>query len=349
MTSTRPEARDLTAAASHLRLTLARVFGRDGYDDLAGPADAHLTPQGTIGIIDSAVGVAWDTGVAAHPDTPLDPGLTGTSSVSPEQAAQVAASVAARSPEGWHRLDMTPRYGTRPAVKDYAPDTWIRPTLAATGLPASRTNSADTGEYLRGNMFPRDYPHGVPDWIQGRSVTVLDTMHAARYEGYGHDQANQAWPALPATGAPRGSDEVERQLLAPFVEHLFSWARPNDTEQVRQAITDGAHPWILAKLLGQALRTTGFEEPWRRVLLEQEMHQHRAATQQRTDLIDAGIRLGMTDREIAAEMGIDHTVAWRRRVALIDAMLGEDEVDQVIVHTLYVKQEAVQRRRDARP
>lgn len=228
-------------AATNIRLALARVYGRDGM------STAHawhvlpcLTPGGTLGVLDIAAGTAWETGVAAAEDAEtlgtsnavyaaasMAPGADGTVRIDrvPVQhdgTAVVDGEVVPPSmPEGWRQILLPTWRGyegdghARVPVALYRPENWIEPRRVAAGL---MTCYGKPGDPERGRWLDRcvgwegSWPHGVPPWIDGQSVTVLDRIADARYR---YRPENSPW--LVRTQLVRGSDQEECWRLLPLI------------------------------------------------------------------------------------------------------------------------------------
>lgn len=216
-------------AARRVVLTMARALGR--IERKWGHLLPFRTDMGTIGIVDTTLGTAWDTTIPAGPEVsalglpPLDGvhAVTGTRSRGGTSAAPTA-------PPGWRQI--APRewwgwgeWGEVP-VAEYQPETWVEPRLVRTGLmtcygrPGAdlvspwlddgseewkatleppRIQSAGAWEYM--------WPHGVPGWLRDcRSVTVLDVI-AWRHAGRGPKPLGWA----------RGTDAEEAERLRPLL------------------------------------------------------------------------------------------------------------------------------------
>lgn len=230
-------------AATQIRLVLARVYGVDG---MATAGHWHvlpcLTPEGTLGVVDISRGTAWDTGVEADPGVE-DLGLAdhvyaaanmpdggGPAAFDGEVVqAQGTAVVDGRivppsMPDGWKQILLPTWHGYRGdgrskvPVELYKPETWIRPKLAAAGLMTcyGRPGKPEDGRYLTSALWHESaWPHGVPEWVEGSSVTVLDTVAGALGMTI---IATRHVESLPKLRWPRGTDEEELERLRPFVE-----------------------------------------------------------------------------------------------------------------------------------
>jgi hypothetical protein len=214
-----------TAAAAQLRVVVARVYGRG---DMMGASQWHvlpcLTDAGTIGILNVADGTAWDTGVAAHPGVE-DLGLFSEKSYAAAYApkgdvrfdgelvqrdgaaVKDGVTLTPTMPTGWRQIALPTwrGYGGRSPYQDvpeteFPPEQWIRPRLVAQGL---RTCYGRLGKVMEHPMlakthtWDRLWPQGVPPWIEGTSVTIVDAMVG------GLDCVGDQ------TGLPRASQEEE--------------------------------------------------------------------------------------------------------------------------------------------
>jgi hypothetical protein len=108
----------------------------------------------------------------------------------------------------------------------FAPATWIRPRLVAAGLmtcygtPGEAVPEPGEDEDGRPNLAPDGqpwlylayggesaWPHGLPAWVHGRSVTVLDRL-VDEHHSYGE----YAWHPR-RTRLARGEEQVERDRI----------------------------------------------------------------------------------------------------------------------------------------
>jgi hypothetical protein len=196
-------------AATIIRVTLARTYGRPGIATLsAWHVLPCVTDLGTIGVIDSTHGTAWDTGVVA-PAECADLGL--------EEELYAAAM-----PVGWRQIALPTWRGYTPDARryddvplsEYEPAKQIRPRLVASGLMtcyghtgAEPVTAPDGGPALEDtHAWDSAYPHGVPPWVVGRSVTVIDRLI---------DRSADLWGSMrtpPRTRLPRGTQEQERAI-----------------------------------------------------------------------------------------------------------------------------------------
>lgn len=199
-----------------------------------------LTPEGTLGILDVARGTAWATdwpldeeacralgleravearvnnaaagarvtvGEAGPPAaTPDGPRAVTAMTVDVTRHAEPRPSM----PEGWRQVTLytwrghegvSPYRPTPPSC--FRPETWIRPRLAAAGLMTcyGRPGDESDGEQLcRTHGWDSQWPWGVPEWIDGTSVTVLDVLADGDVLG------------IRRTRRPRRSDAEELEL-----------------------------------------------------------------------------------------------------------------------------------------
>lgn len=188
-----------TAASHQIRGAVARAYGRSGQDVLTA-----LTSEGTLGAVDHNHGIAWDLGVTA------DPGVHDLGFYAPDDPRAARPGCL---PPGWRQIRYEGSLDDVP-VEEYAPHLWRQPRLADTGLMTvyGQPGGVD-GRWLT-TTAGHDYlwAHGVPAWVQGRSVTVLDTaLHAMRPPEEGVVRPSPL-------RSPRGTDDEERVALVPFVE-----------------------------------------------------------------------------------------------------------------------------------
>lgn len=216
-------------AAQQLRLVLARVYGKDGMC-----THSHwsiipcLTDTGTIGILNIANGTAWSTDIIAV-DGVHDLGLVGEVYAAANgiagdcyidnklvqrdgTAVEDGKTVVPSMPAGWRQIGLPTWRGYDPSIERYnnvpeelfRPEHWIKPTLVATSLMTcyNRPGNNDGAWFGECYGWEGSYPWGVPPWINGQSVTMLDTM-ADIVGGY----------VLERTRAPRGTDDEELQFL----------------------------------------------------------------------------------------------------------------------------------------
>lgn len=204
-----------------------------------------LTETGTIGIVDIAHGTAWDTGIPADPGV-YDLGVgdlhdvyaaaqmpndAGTVSLDGQPVQHHGTAVVdgrpvyPTAPDGWRQISLPVWRGydddrgcyVDVPVWEYAPDTWIRPRLVASGLMTcyGKPGDAENGEYLTVAHHPWLWPHGVPQWVKGQSTTVLDLL--AHASGQPRPGSYVSF-SLSYTKLPRGSDAEEMERLAPFLD-----------------------------------------------------------------------------------------------------------------------------------
>lgn len=211
----------------------------------------YLTSDGTVGILDIAHGTAWDTGVTADPGVedlglgePTGEAYAAANTHSPgairfgrraadgtwnmetvqsEGTAVVDGQVVPPSaPPGWRQIalptwrgyDPAAHYYTEVPIFEFRPETWIRPRLVAAGLMTcyARPGKQSDGEHLTSTHgWDAHWPHGVPDWIDGRSVTVLDRI-ARTLPGEPPTHLILTWAA-------RGTDAEEIDVLRPLLAH----------------------------------------------------------------------------------------------------------------------------------
>ena len=191
-----------TKATAHIRLIVARVYARG---DLMSFHGWHvipcLTDKDTLGVLDITTGTAWETGVAALPEVDdlgtIDEvyaaanGHSGTVSFdgvpvqSQGTAVQDGKVIPPTMPYGWKQIAL-PTWrgyeGTSPARSvpsfEFRPETWIKPTLVATGLKTCYGGpGTDPGVFLtKAHGWESQWPHGIPEWIEGRSVSLIDAI-----------------------------------------------------------------------------------------------------------------------------------------------------------------------------
>jgi hypothetical protein len=181
-----------------------------------------LTATGTLGIVDIEEGIAWDTGVVADAGV-ADLGLAPlVHQISKTRGGSGAA--AATMPAGWQQIQLPPWRGFVPGPRYkeapselYRPEHWIRPRLVQTGLQTcyGRVGSG-TGEFLDDSCgWDSRFPWGVPEWVQGTSVTVLDVIADGPYEDV----------VGPRTRRPRGTDAEELRVARGALERAVEVTR----------------------------------------------------------------------------------------------------------------------------
>lgn len=209
-------------AERQIRLTLARTYGRDG---LATSSRWEvlpcLTDAGTLGIIDIAKGTAWDTGVVADSgvhDLGVDSEVYGAANggqgdvrlegkVVQSNGATPGAPL--RMPAGWRQIALPTWRRGAVRTTDYKPDTWIRPRLVEAGLMTCYGQSGDCRVLHDTHGWDAQWPWGVPEWITGTSVTVLDAMIGA-----GRSTISDG---PPMTRRPRGTEQEEMSLVQALI------------------------------------------------------------------------------------------------------------------------------------
>lgn len=223
-----------TAAAAQIRIVVARVYARG---DMMGASQWHvlpcLTDTGTIGILNIADGIAWDTGEVAHPGC-VDLGLEadvyaaaqtpqGDVRFDGELVQRAGAAVVdgqvipPRMPAGWRQIALptwrgyggrSPRYDV--PETEFPPERWIRPRLVAQGLMTCYGHPgkvADAPPLAKTHTWDRIWPQGIPPWIEGTSVTLVDAMVG------GLDcVGGQTW--LPRASQEEETRRVERAVVA---------------------------------------------------------------------------------------------------------------------------------------
>lgn len=222
---------------SDIRLTLARVYGRcDICTSQHWNVLPHVTAGETLGLLDIAQGTAWDTGVEVVEDHELD--VLGAAAAVPSanlpsggvpvridgEIAEVHGHAAGRppsAPEGWRQISL-PTWagyegdGTAKVPDDlYRPETWIRPTLVESGLWTcyGRAGGCTEAFIMDAGAHAHRWPWGLPPWVAGSSVTVIDAMIDA------------AGTVVVKTGAERQSDAAELERVRAVLTAVRAWAR----------------------------------------------------------------------------------------------------------------------------
>lgn len=244
-------------AARAIRLTLARMFGRQG---IATHSQWHILPcvtsTGTIGVVDVARGIAWDSGVQA-PATVADLGLEaevyaaangvgGDVRIDGELVQRDGATPGKppKMPDGWQQIALPTWRGYTPGagydevpVSEYKPGEQIRPALSAWGLttcygtpgaePANAPDGAPALCETHGHGYL--YPWGVPAWVIGVSVSVVDTL----IETVSIMEAGRPSRSRLA----RSSEEAERQMA----DRMLAIARVETARRLRAWADSGQH------------------------------------------------------------------------------------------------------------
>jgi hypothetical protein len=229
-------------AAQQIRLVLARVYGKDGMATFSTWSIVPcLTDKGTIGILNIANGTAWETGIEADPGV-FELGLVGdvyaaANGISGDcyidnklvqrngTAVIDGKIVTPRMPIGWRQIGLPTWRGYEPEANHYTnvpeqlfrPEYWIRPVLVAAELMTcyGRVGDLDEGSFLtRTYGWDSKFPWGVPEWIEGKSVTLLDTI------------ADNSNGTIQRTGVARGTDEEELQFLEAMYKILIEILAP---------------------------------------------------------------------------------------------------------------------------
>lgn len=248
------------AAASALRLALARTYGRA---DMCTARQWHvvpcLTPDGTVGILDLARGTAWDTGIVAPELEPEDlHGAVYAAANMPSGGGPVRIDGELVQADGTHVEDGRPVPPTMPAdwrqvllptwkgyegdgscrvpTALFRPEHWVRPRLAAAGLLTcyGKPGSPVDGEWLaRTHGHGHVWPWGVPPWIEGESVTVLGGLQDLLWRcGANLDVVREEHEAG-LYRAPRGTDAEESERVRQAIARRVPLAAQGLREDAR--------------------------------------------------------------------------------------------------------------------
>lgn len=254
-------------SATEVRLGLARVYGVGTIATFhSWSAVPCLTPDGRLGVLDTAHGTAWSTPTKLDVEAASALGLidqveagvnNGGGSASVEVSAdgsymRVGAGrqtmegsdyhePAPTMPAGWRQIGLPTWRSAYPELDRYVdtrplnfkPETWTRPTLVACGLMTCYGTLGDAkhGEkLLQAHGWDGNWPWGVPEWIDGTSVSVIDAL----IDKAGHDHC----PGVHRTKRPRGSDADELVLVRQMLD--ASTARFLETvDVIRQSAEAG--------------------------------------------------------------------------------------------------------------
>jgi hypothetical protein len=233
-------------AARQIRVVLARVYGRP---DMATRPQWQvlpcLTDVGTIGILDIARGTAWDTGVVADTgvaDLGVDDavyaganGIAGDVRIDGDLVQRDGATPGSplRMPAGWRQIALPTWRAGDVVPADYRPDQWIRPRLVTAGLMTcyGSLGAVEDGDYLmQAHGWDARWPWGVPEWIDGVSVSVVDWIAKA---GRGR-----------ATCRPRGTEAEESAAVAAAYPSLLAAITKAMRAHASDEITYRGRPWL---------------------------------------------------------------------------------------------------------
>jgi hypothetical protein len=137
-------------------------------------------------------------------------------------------------PVGWKQIALPTWRGYDPEADHYTsvpeamfrPEHWIRPTLVSTGLMTcyGYAGNPEDGQFLtRAYGWEGSFPWGVPEWIDGKSVTLLDTI------------ADEVmFSGLQRTRVARGTDEEELQFLEAMYRVIIEELAPRYQQKCKE-------------------------------------------------------------------------------------------------------------------
>lgn len=245
-------------AAREVRLALARVYGVGTMATFsAWSVVPCMTESGTFGVLDTARGTAWSTPIALTVEACEALGLIGDIELSVHGAAAGATvevsgdgrrmvvgagrktmegsdyhKPAPSMPPGWRQIVLPTWRSAYPGEEryrdtepvDFRPETWALPTLVASGLMTcyGRPGDPAAGERLLVcHGWEGSWPWGVPSWIDGTSVSVIDALI-------------DSIRGLRRTRRPRGSDQDECELVRRLLDVAIAKLRASLTGLIRQ-------------------------------------------------------------------------------------------------------------------
>jgi hypothetical protein len=270
---------------SDIRLAIARVYGRpDICTSQYWSVLPQMTSSSTLGLLDIAKGMAWDTGIEIVEDHDLDVLSTAVPSANlpaggvpvrfDGEVVEIHGHAAGRppsAPDGWRQISL-PTWegyegdGTAKVPDDlYRPETWVRPTLVAGGLWTcyDRAGTCTEAVLMDSGAHAHRWPWGLPPWVSGQSVTVIDAMIDA------------AGSVVPMTWAERQSDEAELAGLRAILLAVRDWAidlvesgarNAKLSEEDRAELAECAEDFDAGdRRLGELARRIGNAQGWSQV------------------------------------------------------------------------------------